>query len=691
MPYNVKFTDNVNKGSIVVEDKTFNSETSLSLPGRDQGEYGTIVAENFLHILENFANTSSPARPVEGQLWYDTTDNASQLRLYDGTQWVSAGGLKKAATEPAATASTIGDLWINTSTQQLYLYSGSGWILVGPSDAAGTGTGTLTQNIKDTNNQFRTIIVNYIENKVISVISADQFTAKNQSDLPGFSTGATNNVIYPGINLSKTITGTGADLGGITTNTKYYGVVSTAESLIINGSPRAAAEFAILSSANIFTKPVTINSNDGITVGNDTKFKMSVSGSNGEIRNGASDGSIDFKVRKDGTLTTALRVYHDASVVIGSPTRIPTATLDVRGDIRTAGDVSIDANSNAIPSNLIVSGSTSVTGNLVVDGTASVLGIVSIDNIITSATSLSSIGTALIPFANMFANRFTGTFVGDLNGNISGSAASASKLVSPTSFQLTGDVVSQVVDFDGQVGSLTKTFNTTLSDTFFTEKTIVTTSTTTDQILINRPGTGIRIVEQSTLLEKIPNDSLGPLIPIGSMLPFGGAIAPAGWILCNGAEYEISAYELLYELIGSSWGLSSSPSTLFKSPDMRGRSLLGALAGATGSARVVNDGAANTVGNYGGSDSALIEHGQLPEHNHSLQGDAGTQFYATNNNVANPADSATTSTLPASTGPLTGSGITRTEGIGDRTLPQEEFKTVSPFATVNFIIYHGVF
>jgi microcystin-dependent protein len=691
MPYNVKFTDNVNKGFIVVEDKTFNSETSLSLPGRDQGEYGTIVAENFLHLLENFANTSSPVRPVEGQLWYDTTNNANQLKLYDGTQWVSAGGLKKAATEPAATASTLGDLWINTSTQQLYLYSGSGWILVGPSDAAGTGTGALTQNIKDTNNRFRTVIVNYIDNKVISVISADQFTAKNQSDLPGFSTSATNNIIYPGINLSRSITGTGDDLGSITTNTKYYGVVSTAESLLINGSPRAAAEFAILSSANTFTAPLTVSSNDGITVGSDTKFKMSVSGSNGEIRNGASDGSIDFKVRKDGILTTALRVYHDASVVIGSPTRIPTATLDVLGDIKTAGDVNIGVKSDTTPSDLTVSGSTGIVGNLVVDGTTSISGIASINNIITSATALSSIGTASVPFANMFSDRFTGNFVGELDGNISGSAASSAKLVSPTTFQLVGDVVSQIVSFDGQVGSLTKTFNTTLSDTFFTDKDTVATSATDDQILVNRPGTGLVIVEQGALLEKIPNDSLGPLVPVGTILPFGGPTAPAGWLICNGTEYEIATYELLYEVIGASFGVSSSPTTLFKSPDMRGRSLLGALSGATGSARVVNDAAANTIGNYGGSESALIENGQLPEHTHSLQGDAGTQFYATNNNVTNPTDSASVGTLPSSSGPLTGSGITRTEGIANFTPPQEEFKTVSPFATVNFIIYHGVF
>jgi len=66
MPYEIKFTDYVNKLQIVVEDNTINNETSLKLPGRNTTSYGTIIAENFLHLLENFASTSAPSVPVEG-------------------------------------------------------------------------------------------------------------------------------------------------------------------------------------------------------------------------------------------------------------------------------------------------------------------------------------------------------------------------------------------------------------------------------------------------------------------------------------------------------------------------------------------------------------------------------------------------------------------------------------------------
>ena len=118
MPYNIPFTDEANKGNITVEDSSINTETSMKLPGRLTTDYGQSVNENFLHLLENFANASPPANPVEGQLWYDTTQNVDQLKIYDGTNWVAAGGLKKGPFEPEITNSVAGQLPCNALTGQ---------------------------------------------------------------------------------------------------------------------------------------------------------------------------------------------------------------------------------------------------------------------------------------------------------------------------------------------------------------------------------------------------------------------------------------------------------------------------------------------------------------------------------------------------------------------------------------------
>ena len=137
MPYTINFTDTVNKGSITVEDNTLNVQTSLSFPGRNTTAYGTAINENFLHLLENFSNSSAPSNPVQGQIWYDTTPGSEQLKVYDATSWVPSGGLKKALTAPDAANSVVGDLWVDTDNQQLYLFTGSGWILVGPEFSGG--------------------------------------------------------------------------------------------------------------------------------------------------------------------------------------------------------------------------------------------------------------------------------------------------------------------------------------------------------------------------------------------------------------------------------------------------------------------------------------------------------------------------------------------------------------------------
>jgi hypothetical protein len=82
MAYTINYTDVANKGTITVEDSTINSETTLKIPGRNTTAYGAVIAENFLHLLENFAATTEPSNPVEGQIWYDNTLGVESLKVY---------------------------------------------------------------------------------------------------------------------------------------------------------------------------------------------------------------------------------------------------------------------------------------------------------------------------------------------------------------------------------------------------------------------------------------------------------------------------------------------------------------------------------------------------------------------------------------------------------------------------------
>ena len=60
-------------GNITVSDSTLNTQTSLSLPGRNYAGYGSPVDQNMLSMLENFAGTNPPNNPIPGQSWYNSS------------------------------------------------------------------------------------------------------------------------------------------------------------------------------------------------------------------------------------------------------------------------------------------------------------------------------------------------------------------------------------------------------------------------------------------------------------------------------------------------------------------------------------------------------------------------------------------------------------------------------------------
>jgi microcystin-dependent protein len=62
--------------------------------------------------------------------------------------------------------------------------------------------------------------------------------------------------------------------------------------------------------------------------------------------------------------------------------------------------------------------------------------------------------------------------------------------------------------------------------------------------------------------------------PSGTVVPFAGATAPEGWVLCNGTTLSRSTYAALFAAIGTSWG-NGDGSTTFNLPDLRGSFLRG--------------------------------------------------------------------------------------------------------------------
>lgn len=71
---------------VTIPNSTVNtSASSLSLPGIGSLMTGLSTNTNLIRLLENFANSTAPANPLRGQLWFDTNRNV--FKVYDGTSW----------------------------------------------------------------------------------------------------------------------------------------------------------------------------------------------------------------------------------------------------------------------------------------------------------------------------------------------------------------------------------------------------------------------------------------------------------------------------------------------------------------------------------------------------------------------------------------------------------------------------
>lgn len=675
MPYTIPYSDEANKGTITVVDQTIDNTTTLKLPGKNTTSYGTAIAENFLHLLENFASATEPARPTEGQIWYDSTPGVEQLKVYDGTNWVPASGLNKAASAPDVAFSQTGDLWVDTDNQQLYLNSGSGWVLVGPSFSDGLATGASPRTITGADNVDYTVVVLEVQAQTAAIIAKDQFTPK--AVIPGFT------VIYPGLNLSN------KDIAGDGTG-KYYGNATAAESLIVNNEPVQAGNFLRGDTTSTTLFPVNVQNNTGLIIGTDAALNIGVEGQAGIIRHQIEGSSIDLQVKSDGTTRTVLRV--DATNRIGINNEAPDEALDVYGNIKTDSNLFVngitetDLDDGAHNTgSLVVKGGVGVAKNLHVAGNTRLRNLTTLGNVVPDGNNTRNLGTITQKWQNIYATTFVGRLTGHVDGTVSGIAGSANKLTSETTFRITGDIVADDVSFDGSTGGTLKVFNTTIGNAIVSNKTETLTSQIDDEILLNRKSgnTGLYKITRKNLFNAVP------INPVGVVLPYAGTSAPTGWLLCNGEQVRISEYTALFNVIGYQFGAAPTvASGYFKVPDMRGRMPLGLDNMGGTSADVVTDIYADAVGSIGGSEEVTINVSNLPEHKHDLRGDSGDQYYAMRDISGTPNDNeAIVYDAPTATGngqALPNSGGVLTSGdIGD------PINVMNPTLTMSYIIYTG--
>ena len=603
MPYSVKFTDQTKPAIEVFDNTTNRTDTSLSFSGRNTTNYGTVIAENFLHLLENFAGPTEPTSPVEGQLWYNNSEET--LYVFDGSVWQTASGVKTGEVEP--TSSKLGDIWVDTDNQQAFIYSGSSWILIGPLYSSGAKSGPIVETLTDVDNKQHFVVTVYAEGTPVSITSKSAFTPK--PEIPGFNLG-----IGVGVTLSNAV----ISETGIITVPRFFGTATSADALNIPGSvtPISSTNFLRGDTKSTTNYQLNVLSNDGVRLGSDGNFSLNVIGRDAVIYNASSDGSVDIRNNNvNGRPVSILKVVNQR---VGINNVNPQEVLDISGNQRLAGTLVVTDTSE---SSIQTTGGLSVSKSLSVGTTLQVTGVATTSTIL-PVDGTKSLGSPTQKWSSVVAETVTATtFNGSFVGNFTGNANTATALRSPTVFKIAGDVATTAdVSFNGSDGGQTKTFNTTLTSAIISTKDSISLSGKADEFLFFRPGTGLR---------KITRDNrVGDLaVPIGALMPFAGAVAPVGYLLCDGSEVEKDRFPELWVTIGAVYG-TPALGTNFKLPDLRGRFPLGkdnmdnartvaAPGGGSidaGGGRVnrVNDDSAIQLGGSGGTELQTISTDNLP-------------------------------------------------------------------------------
>jgi len=236
---------------VSVADGTVDTTTDLRLLGKNYAGYGEVQNENFLHLLENFANTSPPPKAINGQTWFDSAEK--RLKFYDAvnTKWRTTGGLEVSSTAPVKM--NVGDFWYDTSADQLYSWNGNAFVLIGPQPTVGgSQTATSVAIVKGTDGiNYNIVKMIAGAGDTVAIIANDAFTLDSiLNPIPGFS------AVKKGITLVNT------DVNGITTTDNiFWGTASNAARL----GGVLASEF-VQKGASAFTSQVAFT-NAGYTVG----------------------------------------------------------------------------------------------------------------------------------------------------------------------------------------------------------------------------------------------------------------------------------------------------------------------------------------------------------------------------------------------------------------------------------------
>lgn len=327
MTYKINKTD----GSLlaeVIDSAIDQTATDITLIGKNVAGYGEYINENFVKLLENFANTSQPNNPIVGQVWFDTSEN--RLKVYDGSSFRIGSGPIVRGTAP--TNLVQGDIWIDSAENQLYFYDGTDRELAGPIYKRSQGiSGFEVDTIFDSNSVSRVVVKLWVGQTLLGIFSKEPIPFTPRDAIAGFT-----GQIYPGFNQGS--------LSGL-----KFRVTATAADTLIDpiGNAKTTQSFMSSEENTSTVGTVTIQNDMPLIIGPAQNVEFRVSSESMQVVSNTSGQDYLFKLKNSSGLVDALTLK-SIEQRMGVFNSNPEYTLDVTGDLRVTGNLLVEGTQTTI-------------------------------------------------------------------------------------------------------------------------------------------------------------------------------------------------------------------------------------------------------------------------------------------------------------------------------------------------------